>query len=314
MYKEFLNKAILFIQLLIFSAGSFSQSKTSVQANIDKRRIVIGEHIQLTLQAAIPENEPIRFFEIDSIPHFEFLEKRKIDTLNTATGTVLKQIFRITSFDSGSFVIPSFVLPGNKQILTDSIPVEVGFAPFDPNKDYNDIKDIIEVKVEEEKKDWYWKIVVGAAILLLVVVLVIYFLKRRKKPDRVIKASINAYEVAMKQLEQLKKENPPAKIFYTRLVQILREYVFHKKGIQSLQRTTEELVLQFQSFHMPAEDYNALSQALRLSDFVKFARFQPDEKDTKIAFETIKNTIDKLEKLQTHSPSASGRPRLAEGG
>ena len=49
----------------------------------------------------------IRFFQLDSLPHFEFLNKQKIDTTNTGTGTVLSQVIRITSFDSGHWVIPS---------------------------------------------------------------------------------------------------------------------------------------------------------------------------------------------------------------
>ena len=40
------------------------------------------------------------------------------------------------------------------------------------------------------------------------------------------------------------------------------------------------------------------SQVLRMSDFVKFAKFIPDEKDKTGCFEIIKNTIINLEKSE----------------
>ena len=128
-----------------------AQSKTSVKASSDRQQILIGEQIVLTLEADIPENEPIRFFQLDSIPHFEILFKEKIDTNNTGYGTVLKQLIHITSFDSGHWIIPQ--LPLGDQALTDSLAVDVGYtASFDPKKPYHDIRDIIDVKLEEEKK------------------------------------------------------------------------------------------------------------------------------------------------------------------
>jgi len=176
--------------------------------------------------------------------------------------------------------------------------VEVGFAAFDPNSDYNDIKDIIDVK-PEEKKDWYWKVVVGAAFLLLVTMLILYFLKKKKKPPTTEKVLINAYKAAMHQLEQLQKENPPAKIFYTRLVEVFREYVFHKKGILSMQRTTDDLILQLRSLYIPTTDFEKLSQLLRLSDYVKFARYEPAGETKLESLNTMKQSIQVIQNLDS---------------
>ena len=120
----------------------------------------------------------MRFFTIDSIPHFEILERKKIDTVDDREGIKLSQNLTLTSFDSGHWAIPSFELPADKPMYTDSIPVDVGFSPFDPNQDYHDIKDVIDVQVKEKKEEtWYWY----AAASALLIAAIIYFLVRKRK-------------------------------------------------------------------------------------------------------------------------------------
>ncbi len=134
-----LNKAIPFL-LFLFVVHICNAQTTVVRATVDRNNILIGEQINLVLEAEIPENEPISFFTVDSIDHFEFLQKGKIDTVNTSKGTELKQLFRLTSFDSGRWVIPAYSLAHSESLRTDSIVVNVGFLAMDTTKDYNDIK------------------------------------------------------------------------------------------------------------------------------------------------------------------------------
>jgi hypothetical protein len=287
---------VAFSFFLLFAAIIASaQSKTTVKAAIDRNKILIGEHIELTLEADIPENELIHFFSIDSLPHFEILSRPKIDTTNTHDGTVLRQIITITSFDSGHWVIPSFTLGEN--IVTDTIPVDVSFSQFDPAQDYHDIKDIIEVKPEAEKQKWWlWYAIGGGALLII---LLLFFLFRKKKPlppPPVI--FIDPYEEAMKQLEKLRQEKLDSKQYYSQLVDVFRVYVREKKGIHSLQKTTDDLVMQLRGIPIAKEQFEKLSQALRLSDFVKFAKYIPGTDDDKNIFETIKQTIIGIEQLK----------------
>ena len=178
MNNKFFYKTTITIVAVFFAVFGVAQNKTIVKATIDRSQILIGEPIQLVLEADIPENEAIRFFQPDSIPHFEFLDIQKIDTSNTGKGTILSQIFQITSFDSGHWVIPSFIL--GDSIVTDTIPVDVGFSSFNREQPYHDTKEIIEVNPTEEKqKIKWWYIVAGAALLLL---LLIMLLRKKKKP------------------------------------------------------------------------------------------------------------------------------------
>lgn len=272
-----------------------AQGKTIVKATIDRSQILIGEPIRLTLEADIPEHEPIRFFHTDSIPHFEFLNKEKIDTINTGSGTVLSQIIHITSWDSGHWVIPSFQL--RESIATDTLPVDVGFSAFNPEQPYHDVKEIIEVTPQEEKKKAkWWYIVVGAVLLL---VLGIFLFRKKKKPVvQTVEQPIDPFKEAMDQLEQLQKEKPEAKQYYSRLVDIFRKYIDAKKGIHSLQATADDLVIQLKNLNLPKEQFDDLAQSLRLSDFVKFAKYIPSADDDKNAFTIIYKSIQQIEQKQ----------------
>lgn len=291
------NRTSIFLLSICLPAFAEAQSGITVSAKVDKNKIFVGQHIELTLKADIPENEAIRFFALDSLPHFEFLEKKKIDTSNTSKGTVLTQVIRITSFDSGRWVIPSFVLAEN--LTTDSIPVEVGFSVFDSNQAYHDIKDVIDVEAEDEKKEWLWYAIGGAVLLILLLYLL---LRKKTKPvTQKTEQVINPYKEAMMQLEALQKQKTESKQYYSSLTDIFRLYIFRKKGILSLQKTTDDLVLQLRGLNMNKEQFDKLAQALRLGDFVKFAKYQPAGADDVESLAVIKQAINAIEQSETTS-------------
>ncbi len=288
MNNRLFNSVIIIAAIIFLPVNAAAQDKTTVKASVDKSQILIGEPIRLTLEADVPEHAPIRFFQIDTLPHFEFLNIQKIDTSNTGSGTVLSQVFQITSFDSGHWVIPSFSLGEN--ITTDSIPVDVGFSPFNPEQPYHDIKEIIEVTPKEKKEEIkWWYIVAGAAALILLLVLL---LRKKKKPVvQVAMPPPDPFKIAMEQLESLLEKKPETKEYYSAVVDVFRVYVLAKTGIHSLQNTTDDLVSQMRRLNIPREQFEQLGQSLRLSDFVKFAKYVPSPDDDRNVFETIKNTI-----------------------
>lgn len=290
MNKTGIYKSIFSLFLLATGFWAVAQPKTIVKASVDRSQILIGEPILLKLEVDVPNNESIRFFTIDSIPHFEFLRPSKTDTINTSTGTKMIRVMAITSFDSGRWIIPAYKL--TEQLMTDTIGVDVGYTPYDPNQDYHDIKDILDVD-PEKKEEWWWYIAGGALLLLLLFI----YLFRKKKPALISKPAIvvNAYDEAIHALTQLEKNRPEAKQFYSSLVNIFRLYVFRKKEILSLQKTTDDLVIQLAVLNLTPEKFEKLSHSLRLSDFVKFAKYIPSEEDDKQSLSAIKNAIMTIE-------------------
>ena len=286
------RKLFFTLTCLLVAVVGLSQATIRLGASADKQNILLGEHLILTLKAELPSRAPVSFFNIDSIPHFEILSAGPVDTLLSDNGIILSQRIHLTSFDSGSRVIPSFNLPGNRRMVTPAIPIEVSYSqPFDPNADYHGIKDILGEEIPGEPDTTWWYLA-GAGLLLLLLLIYI-FSKKKKAPEPVIVPQ-NAFEIAMKQLESLNKNDHP-KIFYTRLSDIFRQYLENRKGIYSMQKTTDDLVLQLKEFHMQGDDFTRLSQTLRLSDYVKFAKYPASREEMDESLQVIKNRIQVIE-------------------
>ena len=286
-----IRKTILFLFSMILAQTIIAQGDASIKASVNKNKILLGEPLVLTIESYFPSGSKIQFEQIDTIAHFEFLDKPVIDSSSENGGIKVIGKYTITSFDSGHWVIPSFTLA--KGVKTDTIPIDVVFSDFNPEQDYHDIKDIIEVKTKKEGIPW-WIYATAVAFLLLTVI----FLARRKKKPVVIakeKIVVNPYEEAMQQLTDLQKENPDTKTYYVELTNIFRLYIFRKKGILSLQKTTDDLILQVKDVVNDKGKFDRLSQALRLSDFVKFAKYIPEEGDKQTSYSDILNSIKLIE-------------------
>jgi hypothetical protein len=230
------------------------------------------------------------------------IENGKIDSSITQTDRSFHQQLVITSFDSGMQVIHPLALNINgKDFFSDSITVNVRFRPLDPKQDYHDIKDILDVK-NPFTKYIIWAIAAGT---LVSIALAVYFLTREKKVllhERKEESRLPAYLEALRSLEELKKQQLPrngqTKLYYSRLNDILRMFVLRQLLIASMVKTNEELILQIKDIPMSREQFSQLVQALRMSDFVKFAKYLPDELENDKNFETIKSSIDILNTIE----------------
>src|SRR5215472_5827413 len=83
-----------------------AQDSPSVKASTDRKSILIGEPFHLILQARIPEGTERHWFQLDTIPHFDILTRGELDSSYEAGTMVFRQQLVLTSFDSGSQVIP----------------------------------------------------------------------------------------------------------------------------------------------------------------------------------------------------------------
>ncbi|HXB92742.1 MAG TPA: hypothetical protein VNU72_10645, partial [Puia sp.] len=217
-----------------------------VKATVDKQQILIGEPIQLMLEATVSA-QGLVWPPLDSLPHFDWVEKGKVDSVVHPDGLYYRQYTTITSFDSGSWSIPRLpFMVGNKKIFSDSVRISVGYTKIDPSKDYHDIKDIIDVPNPFAK--WIPWIVAGVVLLSLTGV--VWLVQKKKKlPTPVVPTPVvrlSPYAEATRQLEELERqrlpENGSVKTYYTRLGEIFRVYLYRRLGISSPAETSEELI------------------------------------------------------------------------
>jgi hypothetical protein len=289
--------------LLLTSLFVFSQNQISVTATANRNQILIGEPVQLTLEVKLPLGRQMSWFVLDSIPHFEYIEKGKVDSVINEDGKSFRQDVTLTSFDSGAFVIPSQALIiNNQKYLTDSIRVQVSFSKINPGQDYHDIKDIIDVESPSVKYAIWFVIGVTAISILLFVYFILQKKKRIVVKQEVEIPKLSPYDEAMEALSVLKKQDLPGsgqvKLYYTQLNDIFRKYILRKLQIASLSKTNDELIMQLRNVNLPREKFSQLAESLRMSDFVKFAKYIPEHNDNDNSFKVIRSSIDIINEIE----------------
>ena len=105
----------------------------------------------------------------------------------------------------------------------------------------------------------------------------------------------------MRELQELKKKeltrHGQTKLFYSGLNDILRIFVHRKLNIDTMEKTNEELVAHLRKMDISPDKYAKLSEALRMSDSVKFAKYQPDELKNDMNFGIIESSIRSLDEI-----------------
>src|ERR1700751_103555 len=141
--------------LLILMMGIYpasAQEIPTVKAAVDKNQILIGQPIRFTLDVKSPMTGSNQLPQFDSIPHFEIIEKASPDSAISAAGATYHMEWKLTSFDSGTQVIPALAVTIGKQIYkTDSLHIEVSYGKVDTAQDYHDIKGIRDLENPDVK-------------------------------------------------------------------------------------------------------------------------------------------------------------------
>jgi len=289
---------ILLFLFCFYSTGILAQSKP--KAVVDRTTILVGEPIKLKVEATVPSNNPVKWFRVDSIPHFEIVEMGAVDSVQDAASKTYRQQLTITSYDSGYWSIPSFTIQAAKfKLKTDTIAINVTYSPADPNQPYHDIKEIIPVK-KPANNLLYW--IMGAITILFVVAAYFYF--RKKKPVVAVEekvSKLSPYEEAMQALDELWKQQsldqPGIKNYFTRLNDIFRVYLKRRLNYSTLEKTNEELIIQLRKSKLQGDAFTKIAQALRMIDFIKFAKYIPTEAEKSEVFSEIRQSIKLMEEL-----------------
>jgi hypothetical protein len=281
-----MKKHLIF--LILYLIGTLAVFSQNITATVDKQKILIGEQIKLQLQGSFPRGHeawPV----IDSIPHFDIIQKQKVDTQQDAANITLTQQIILTSWDSGRWALAAVPSAKGK---SKPVIIDVGYTPFDVKQPYNDIKDIIDVKRPQESK-WWWYLIFLAVLAGL---FILFFPRGKKKEKPLFVPDIGAYKEALQKLDGLKgKAEGDVKVFYTELIDIFRNYLLKRRNIETFSKTTDDLTLQMDKLQLDRSQYAAILQVLRLSDLVKYARFVPPAAEQLQAIETMKQGIKSVE-------------------
>lgn len=305
------------IPILFFSTGlaTVLGQEVKVTAAFDSSSIYIGDQINYTVIVEQPSDlilalKPLK----DTLcKNIEIISGPVTDTSILAGNRLrVASKYLITSFDSGFYqVSPAYAEIENENGLrrfhSDYSFLEVMRVKIAPQDTSVKIFDIIEPYKAPvtigEILPWALLAVVAAALIWGIIILIRRFRKTKQKPEEVINPD-PAHVIAFRELELLRDEQlwqkGEVKLYYSRLTEILRQYLENRYRVFSLEMTTSETLHELlKTGFRKDESYNKLRIILTGSDLVKFAKYKPEPSENEQHFlnswEFVENTRVKEE-------------------
>jgi hypothetical protein len=311
------NTLITISLFLLFSlSGFFSYGQgIKLKAEIERDTIWLGDQIHLSILAEQPVGTKLEFPQVpDSISgKIEVVSKSVIDTTKIDANNIrLKQTYVITCFDSGPHFVPPFrfkVQSGiqNDTLKTNGLNLFVKFPEVDLKKGPADIKKPFAAPVIfKEIAPW----VLGGILILALIFLIIYAISRYRKNKplfmRPEKPKLPPHVIALQELEQLKEaqlwQHDKVKDYYTRLTDIIRNYIEDRFALPAMEQTTYEILSAFTQRKNMIDEISTkdLKEILELADLVKFAKLTPLPDDNHASMNHAYQFVDhtKIEEKQ----------------
>ena len=287
--KQF-KKIVLLMVALVCLMNQAEAQQVIADARPDTNVIRIGDQVNLRLSLQLPKNYQFEwpFFGDTLTKALEIVKKSKVDTTRLENGGLnINQVLTLQVFDSGYYVIPPVrfnykVAGSSSQDFVETEPhlLNVFTVAVDTTQAIRGIKGPIEAPYTFAELLPWILLILGLA---LGTGLVLYFLNQRKKNRPVFapraKVKLPPHEIALQALEELKNEKlwqkGLIKEYYTRLTDILREYIEVRFNIRAIELTTWEILQSFKNSTISKSDKEMLSEILELADLVKFAKALP---------------------------------------
>lgn len=301
--------AIVFVLMLWMPAYARAQ-RASAHVTVMPTEIRIGEQALINLKVITPKEKTIHFpvYEQEIVPGIEVITMLPPDTTIENNVMTLEFKYVITSFDSTLYHVPYIpIYDGTDTIFSNSFGLKVTSPDLSDSTlayleriqrgetDSIDFEQLQLYDIKEVRKapfvwtDYLWVlwIVLGVMLLLALIGFVIFMILKKKKKGYIFKPPVvlPAHARALAELEKLRSEKiwqqGRVKEFYTRLTDILRGYIYERKGINAMEMTSGEILNEVRKVAEVDSVYENLKQVLSTADLVKFAKYEPlqDEND-----------------------------------
>lgn len=301
--KRFILAIYLFISII---SSSFGQD-VKITSSFDSTKIFIGDQIKYTVTVDKPAGLRITLPVLkDTLcKNIEIISGPKTDSTMSQNGRIkIIQKYLITSFDSGRYQVrPVFAEAksegGLKRFYSDYSILEVMRVKIAPPDSTAKIFDIIKPYKAPvtigEALPWILLIILAGAITWAV----IRFVRKHKKSENgaeVFVPSDPAHVIAFRELEKLRSEElwqkGEIKKYYTKLTEILRQYLENRYRVYSLELTTAEtLDALVRTGFKKNGSYNDLKTVLTGADLVKFAKYNPVASENESHFQNSWNFV-----------------------
>ena len=296
-----MKKILLFV--LALALGSLTcraQDDGTLRSRLSRDSILIGDQIEWTIDLQLAPGEGARVSKPGEtpVPGVEALGEMSLDTLSQKKGVLnLRGRIILTSFDSGSYVLPPlYVLLARTDgtidtleyagptLAVNTIPIDTAtFQPYD-------IKGQIRYPLTfKEVIPWVGLALLAAALIWL---LVRWIRLRRQNRDFFGKPVVKdpPHIVALRSLEKTRSQKlwqtGKQKQFYTQVTDALRQYIAARYEVPALEQTSAEMFQDLEDKAIDPALTDSLKDLFTTADFVKFAKHAATDQENENAIPT----------------------------
>ncbi len=306
------------LSIVLSGMANAQTAKIKASASLDSTRMLIGDQVKLRLEVDQPKGAKLDFPEIgDSITSsIEVIARSPLDTFKLSDAEQIRiiQNLTITSFDTGVQLVPQFRFLLKHEGLDDSLfsqplALEVLGMPIDTTKGPVDIKKPYAAPVTLKEVTPY---ILGIILIAALIFFLFYYVERKKKNQPLFskpeKPKEPAHVIALRELDRIKEEKiwqqDKIKQYYSELSDTLRVYIEDRFGISAMEQTSDETLsaFRFRRDLIDEKSLEELSQIMKLSDLVKFAKYFPLPDDNNLSLINAYFFINQTKKEEIKKP------------
>ncbi len=310
------HRAILYLFILISSASLFAQ-KVETEVLVSARQFRIGEQVDVTFFVRYREgmNKSVVKWPTYKDTLTAGIDILRTDSLRTELVDKASVLYEqsqnvvITAWDSGTYVIPSFIINvDGKEYQTEPVKLFVTTVAVDTTKPIKDLKGIIDVPPpptsNEPSNDYVYWIFLALLIIVIAIVLWKVFNKNAKVIPKVVPVHELPQDKYLERLTELGVDKPwlrgELKPYHTALTDIIRGWIAERYRIAAREMTTPEIIAKLRSIYANDSAIIYCERVLRTADLVKFAKGEPDAEENErclnYAIEIIRLTVEQERK------------------
>jgi len=308
-----MNRILRYLVLTFLYIGVFASyaQQVSVKVAVDSVDLVMGDRAHITVSVDVPVQMESSVQLVDFpvlTPGSEYLPFHGVDVVasdstTTRSGSRVRYDFNFTiqAFDPGTISIPPFAVvpsPGADTVKSSVLAFKVAPVDVDSLETINPMASIVSPasKWYDYIPNWLLWSLLAVAIIVAVVAAFILLRKRKVAIEESRSIPIPPYDLAKLRLERLHSrnlaENGHEKEYYTELVDILRQYLQGRFGINAMEMTSSQIVRALRNNPETRMSADEMRGVLAVADFVKFAKVRPLPDDNVKAFNRAINFVD----------------------
>lgn len=289
-----------------------TMAQTKLTVSMDSATLLMGRvtpyHIELLTpadargQLLVPKDSMCANVEIAVV--------EPADTNRVENGRmVVRQTIMLQSFDSGMYLMnPVVYISGHDTILSERLALKVIPVPVDTLTTIHDYADVVDVnrKIIDFLPDWMADYGIWILGIILACAVIYYgFRMVMKKPQQQEKAIplVPPYDEAVAALNALHEqklcEQGREKDFYTRLTDILRNYLQRRFGINAMEMTSSQILARLENQEDTRLSKRYMNEVLKIADFVKFAKVRPMPDDNVQAYNSAIQFVEDTKPSET---------------